>query len=160
MPVNTPRIIIFGIDCTPLFATIRSMERFIIVKGEPASKANSRRLITIGGKPRFIKSSKALSYADAFNLQVSKVEPLLIDELSVYMWIYYVTQRPDLDESLILDLLQGKIYVNDRQVRERHIYHYIDKDNPRVEIYVKSREKEEGLALLDAIKDSQRKERS
>lgn len=128
------------------------MERFIIVKGEPASKANSRRLITVGGKPRFIKSSKALSYAEAFSLQVLKVEPLLIDELSVYMWIYYATQRPDLDESLILDLLQDKIYINDRQVRERHVYHYIDKDNPRVEIYVKSRDKNDGLLLLEKIK--------
>lgn len=128
------------------------MERFIIVKGEPASKANSRRLITVGGKPRFIKSSKALSYAEAFSLQVLKVEPLLVDELSVYMWIYYATQRPDLDESLILDLLQGKIYINDRQVRERHVYHYIDKDNPRVEIYVKSRDKDDGLLLLEKIK--------
>ena len=134
------------------------MERFIIVKGEPASKANSRRLITVGGKPRFIKSSKALSYAEAFSLQVLKVEPLLIDELSVYMWIYYASQRPDLDESLILDLLQGKIYINDRQVRERHVYHYIDKDNPRVEIYVKSRNKDEGLALLDVIQDKKRKD--
>ena len=128
------------------------MERFIIVKGEPASKANSRRLITVGGKPRFIKSSKALSYAEAFSLQVLKVEPLLVDELSVYMWIYYATQRPDLDESLILDLLQDKIYINDRQVRERHVYHYIDKDNPRVEIYVKSRDKDDGLLLLEKIK--------
>lgn len=136
------------------------MERYIVVKGEPASKANSRRLITVGGKPRFIKSSKALSYAEAFSLQVLKIEPLLIDELSVYMWIYYASQRPDLDESLILDLLQGKIYINDRQVRERHVYHYIDKDNPRVEIYVKSRNKDEGLALLDVIKDKQRKEHS
>lgn len=136
------------------------MERYIVVKGEPASKANSRRLITVGGKPRFIKSSKALSYAEAFSLQVLKIEPLLIDELSVYMWIYYASQRPDLDESLILDLLQGKIYINDRQVRERHVYHYIDKDNPRVEIYVKSRNKDEGLALLDVIKDKQREERS
>lgn len=134
------------------------MERFIIVKGEPASKANSRRLITVGGKPRFIKSSKALSYAEAFSLQVLKVEPLLIGELSVYMWIYYASQRPDLDESLILDLLQGKIYINDRQVRERHVYHYIDKDNPRVEIYVKSRNKDEGLALLDVIQDKKRKD--
>jgi len=106
----------------------------------------------VGGKPRFIKSSKALSYAEAFSLQVLKVEPLLVDELSVYMWIYYATQRPDLDESLILDLLQGKIYINDRQVRERHVYHYIDKDNPRVEIYVKSRDKDDGLLLLEKIK--------
>ena len=37
-----------------------------VVKGEPASKANSRRLVTIGGRPRFIKSKKALDYVKAF----------------------------------------------------------------------------------------------
>lgn len=115
------------------------MERYLVVHGEPASKANSRRLVTVRGKPMFIKSSKAIGYANDFNLQVRKVEPLLLGELSVHMWMYYATQRPDLDESLVLDLLQGKIYVNDRQVRERHIYHAIDKHDPRVEIFVTER---------------------
>ncbi len=114
-------------------------ERYLVVKGEPASKANSRRLVTIGGKPRSIKSAKALSYADAFNLQVQPVEPLLEGELAVTMHIHYASQRPDLDESLILDLLQGKLYANDRQVRERHVYHFIDKLNPRTEIWIRPR---------------------
>jgi Holliday junction resolvase RusA-like endonuclease len=120
------------------------MHRYLVVKGEPASKANSRRLISMGGKPRVIKSAKALSYAEAFNLQVKKVEPLLEGELRVDMWIYYASQRPDLDESLILDLLQGKLYLNDRQVRERHTHHFIDKDDPRVEILIQQRDKSFG----------------
>ena len=116
------------------------MERHLIVNGEPASKANSRRLVSIGGKPRSIKSKKALSYADAFLLQVKPVEPLLEGELAVTMHIYYASQRPDLDESLILDLLQGVLYKNDRQVREKHIEHFIDKANPRTEIWVRPRD--------------------
>ena len=116
------------------------MDRYLIVYGEPASKANSRRLITVGGKPRFIKSSKALGYAEDFKRQVPRVEPMLEGELRVDMWIYYASQRPDLDESLILDLLQEKIYLNDRQVRERHVHHFIDKNNPRVEILVQPRD--------------------
>ena len=116
------------------------MEVYLVVQGEPASKANSRRLVTIGGKPRSIKSAKALSYADAFNLQVQPVEPLLEGELAVTMNIYYASQRPDLDESLILDLLQGKLYKNDRQVREKHVYHFVDKLNPRTEISVRPRD--------------------
>jgi len=116
------------------------MEIHLVVKGEPASKANSRRLVSIGGKPRSIKSAKALSYADAFNLQVQPIEPLLQGELAVTMNIYYASQRPDLDESLILDLLQGKLYANDRQVRERHVYHFVDKLNPRTEIWVRPRD--------------------
>lgn len=121
------------------------MHRYLIVKGEPASKANSRRLITVGGSPRFIKSAKALNYAEAFNLQVKRVDPLLEGELRVDMWIYYASQRPDLDESLILDLLQNKLYLNDRQVRERHIHHFVDKEDPRVEILIQQRESEIAL---------------
>jgi Holliday junction resolvase RusA-like endonuclease len=61
-------------------------------------------------------------------------------ELRMDIWIYYATQRPDLDESLILDLLQGKVYENDRQVRERHVYHQIDKASPRIEVIIRPRD--------------------
>ena len=114
---------------------------YLVIKGEPASKANSRRLIWRGKSPAFIKSAKALSYADAFKLQAQPIEPLLEGEVSITMHIYYATQRPDLDESLILDLLQGILYKNDRQVREKHIEHFIDRDNPRVEIWASHRMK-------------------
>ena len=50
--------------------------------------------------------------------------------------IFYATRRPDLDESLILDLLQGVIYKNDRQVKEKHVYWGLDPANPRTEIIV------------------------
>ena len=52
------------------------------------------------------------------------------------MWIYYASRRPDLDESLILDLLQGLVYLNDRQVKERHVFWGLDKDKPRVEMII------------------------
>ena len=56
--------------------------------------------------------------------------------LSVVCDIYYANNRPDLDEALILDGLQGLIYKNDRQVREKHVFHHIDKFNPRAEVRV------------------------
>jgi Holliday junction resolvase RusA-like endonuclease len=52
------------------------------------------------------------------------------------MKIYYASRRPDLDESLILDLMQGIIYENDRSVKEKHIFWGLDKENPRAEITV------------------------
>lgn len=121
------------------------MSVFLTVLGEPASKANSRRIIMRGRKPMSIKSEKALNYADFFNSQVRPIPELMDGELRVDMWIYYASQRPDLDESLILDLLQGKVYINDRQVRERHVYHHIDKANPRTSILVRKRQPGEGL---------------
>lgn len=106
------------------------------IEGEPASKANSRKLVTIRGRPAFIKSQKARDYGDSFKLQCPKLSPLMTGDLAVIMTIYYASRRPDLDESLILDLMQGLIYENDRQVKERHIYWGLDKTNPRSVITV------------------------
>lgn len=103
--------------------------------GEPASKSNSRKIVRFGGISRLIKSSKALTYSAAFKQQaVSGV--LLEGDLCVTIHIWYASRRPDLDESLILDLLQDVAYKNDRQVKEKHIYHHLDKENPRCEIVV------------------------
>ena len=109
-----------------------------VVKGQCYSKANSRRLVSIGGKPRFIKSTQALKYAEDFAWQCPKKETLIPKDkdVSVKMTRYYQNRRPDLDESLILDLMQGMIYENDRSVKEKHIFHGIDKENPRAEIEV------------------------
>jgi hypothetical protein len=107
----------------------------LIIYGEPASKSNSRRLVSIRGRPAVIKSSKALAYAKMFKQQCVR-KKLLEGDVAVHMTIYYASRRPDLDESLILDLLQDVAYTNDRQVREKHIYWGLDKTNPRCEIKV------------------------
>jgi Holliday junction resolvase RusA-like endonuclease len=107
-----------------------------IIFGEPASKANSRRVVHYGGMSRLIKSKKALSYADAFRQQCGKLPTLMTGDLRVTLHIFYASRRPDLDESLILDLMQGLIYENDRQVKERHCYWGLDPDNPRAEIII------------------------
>ncbi|MCG3772253.1 MAG: hypothetical protein JW384_03460 [Nitrosomonadaceae bacterium] len=108
------------------------------IYGEPASKSNSRRIVRRGKHIAVIKSSKALSYLDAFKIQCPKPPKMLEGDLVVTMTIYYASRRPDLDESLILDAMQGFIYLNDRQVKERHTYWGLDKENPRAEILVES----------------------
>ena len=89
--------------------------------------------------PRFIISAKALSFVQAFQLQCPKVDPLLEEDLSVTMTIYYTSRRPDLDESVVLDAMQNFIYKNDRQVKEKHIFWGLDKTNPRVEVEINER---------------------
>jgi hypothetical protein len=67
----------------------------------------------------------------------------------VTLRIFYASERPDLDESVMLDVLQDRyrqgrarelvqkgVYRNDRQVREKHVFHAIDRTNPRAEIEV------------------------
>lgn len=108
-----------------------------VIFGEPASKANSRKLVTIRGRPAFIKSQKARDYVEAFKKQCPSLgDQMLEGELYVRMTIYYASRRPDLDESVILDCMQDLIYKNDRQVREKHVYWGLDKENPRAEIEV------------------------
>jgi hypothetical protein len=107
-----------------------------IIFGEPASKANSRRVVRIGGMSRLIKSKKALTYSDVFRQQCGKLPTLMTGDLRITLHIFYASRRPDLDESLILDLMQGLIYENDRQVKERHCYWGLDLENPRSEIII------------------------
>lgn len=112
-----------------------------IIFGEPASKANSRRVVRFGSMSRLIKSQKALDYSEMFKQQVTPITPLITQDVRITLHIFYASRRPDLDESLILDLLQGILYVNDRQVKEKHVYWGLDKDNPRTEILLETLEK-------------------
>jgi hypothetical protein len=109
--------------------------------GEPASKSNQRRLVSHKGKPRFIKSKKAIDYVMAVRMQLAHRNIIIFPkdiDVAVTMKIYYASRRPDLDESVILDALQNIVYVNDRQVKEKHIYWGLDKHEPRCEVEVRS----------------------
>lgn len=127
------------------------MIRFTIL-GEAASKANSRKLVKFGDRPAIIKSQKARNYERDALLQIpAHAKQMLSVPVRVTIRVYYASERPDLDESVILDVLQAKytrqadgtrtlerkgVYVNDRQVREKHIFHAIDRANPRAEIEI------------------------
>ena len=106
------------------------------IYGEPASKANSRRLVSFRGKARFIKSKKALDFIKQFQQQIPSGITPVGGDLKVTITIFYASRRPDLDESLILDAMQGFVYANDRQVKEKHIFWRLDRANPRSEIRV------------------------
>jgi len=125
----------------------------LTIFGEPVSKANSRELVTIAGRPAFIKSKKALAYERDARLQIPvRVRLMLQGPVRVTLRLFYASERPDLDESIVLDVLQARyqrptktdkrvliqrgVYVNDRQVREKHVFHAIDKAMPRAEIEV------------------------
>jgi Holliday junction resolvase RusA-like endonuclease len=123
------------------------------ILGEPASKANSRKVVTFGERKAIIKGEKALSYEKDALRQIPPACRLQVEgPVSVTMRIFYATERPDLDESLILDVLQDRykgkgearvlvqrgVYRNDRQVREKHVFHAIDRKNPRTEIVIET----------------------
>lgn len=105
------------------------------ITGEPASKSNSRRIVRIHGNTRIIKSKKALEYRDNFLSQVSPPDVPIEGDVELEVVVWYKTRRPDLDISLIMDLLQeGLVIVNDRQIKVIKAYHQLDKLNPRSSI--------------------------
>jgi hypothetical protein len=114
----------------------RSRTLTMTILGEPASKANSRQLVRFGKRPAFIKSPKARAYAQSAAMQVTRAKPLMEGPLGVVIKIYYASERPDLDESVILDVLQGRVYKNDRQVRKKFVEHAIDRVNPRAHVTI------------------------
>lgn len=104
------------------------------ISGELASKANSRKLVTIHGKPRFIKSDKAREWERIALYQIPPDHKLgLTGAIRMTATIYYASNRPDLDPSLLMDVLQkAGVYANDRQIQEQHLYKRKDPLNPRV----------------------------
>jgi len=107
-----------------------------VILGEPASKANSRKIVNFGKRMALIKSQKARNYEKIFADQCPVLKNLIENDVKVELIIYYASRRPDLDESVILDCMQGKIYVNDRQVKQKHIYWGLDKERPRTHVRV------------------------
>jgi hypothetical protein len=147
-------------------STGKNLVKFVIL-GEPASKANMRQLVKFGNRPAIIKSKKALNYVSAFSLQCPQMVPPIEKDIAVWMRIYYSSRRPDLDEAVVLDAMQSvvrnvkdpktkkiierivvrnNVYKNDRQVKEKHIFWGLDKENPRVEIAIREWDEEAAAA--------------
>jgi len=112
----------------------------LIIYGEPASKANSRKIVNFGKRFASIKSDKARNYEKEFAKQCPTLENIIENDVKVELIVYYASRRPDLDESVILDCMQGKIYVNDRQVKQKIVYWGLDRDTPRTHIRVSTLE--------------------
>jgi Holliday junction resolvase RusA-like endonuclease len=139
------------------------------IHGEAASKANSRELVTRGGKPMFIKSKKALAFeAEALRQIPPKARLRLQGPVRVTLRMFYASERPDLDEAVVLDVLQDRyksvpipgqpdakervlvqhgVIRNDRQVREKHVYWALDRLMPRTEVLIEPLQPQQGALL-------------
>ena len=134
------------------------------ILGQPCSKSNTSQIVTLGkgeeARSSITKSKAAKQYErDALRQIPSRARQRLTGPVRVSIVLYYANERSDLDESLILDVLQDRwknrkrdphanggmtervllqdgVYRNDRQVRERHVWHRIDAANPRAVIRI------------------------
>lgn len=134
------------------------------IRGQAASKANSRRLVNFGERLASVKSKPALAFErDAIRQIPAFARQRLEGPVRVTLRIFYTSERPDLDESLVLDamqdrwhghgerrqLVQSGVYRNDRQVREKHIFWGLDPANPRVEVEVEAVHAQQAALVLE-----------
>jgi len=100
---------------------------------------------------QFARSAEALKFARDAQKQLPPACRVMFDcAVCVTLRMFYPNQRSDLDESIVLDALQAQyrmhggqrvllargVYMNDRQVKEKHVYWNLDRSNPRVEVVV------------------------
>ena len=111
-----------------------------LIIGQPYSKANSRQIVIVKGQTRIVKSREALRYLADFAKQCPVLDPLFEGPVHVHIEIWYESNKPDLDESLILDAMQLRIYRNDRQVKQKTVIGRVDPVQPRALIRVQALE--------------------
>lgn len=130
----------------------------LMVPGELKSGKNRRRLIRAGNLPRSILSKEAAIYSESFRAYAKPLpeDKLLTSPLRLWVRIYYSSRRPDLEESLLFDLLEGVIYRNDRQVWDKHVSKWFDTEHPRVEIEAEELSEEEISAREQELKARRR----
>jgi Holliday junction resolvase RusA-like endonuclease len=136
-----------------------------VVHGALPSKANSRKLVTVGApgnrRPLFIKSADAREYEEQFRLAVlssnlGNTIPLGHEKLELHVVVFQESLRRDLDIELLCDVLQKSgVIVNDRRFWRKVMERRIDKANARVEFTVRALSLEgEGKRCEPTDKDS------
>ena len=58
------------------------------ILGEPASKANSRQIVMLKGRPAVIKSKKARDYVKTFQMQCPVLKPLIEGDVCAEIQIF------------------------------------------------------------------------
>ena len=109
------------------------------ILGDVPSKANSYKIITIGGHSSLSKTQNLKVYEKSFFLQCPCRGVNISKFFSIDIDVFYANNRKDLDGSfkILLDCLQQcKVIKNDRECVEIHARKMVDKVNPRVTITI------------------------
>ena len=113
----------------------------MVIKGDVPSKANSYKIITIGGHASLSKTKVLKEYEKSLYLQCPYRGLNITTFFTIDMDVYYANNRKDLDGSfkILLDSLQQcGVIKNDRECVEIHARKLIDKNDPRVEITIRT----------------------
>ena len=116
-------------------------EYAMTILGDVLSKANSYKIITIGGHSSLSKTQRLKEYEKSFFLQCPCRNVNITSFFSIDIDVFYANNRKDLDGAfkILLDCLQMcNVIKNDRECVEIHARKMVDKANPRVEIKIRT----------------------
>lgn len=111
------------------------------ILGNPPSKSNCYRIITLNGHGSLCKTKALKDYENLFFIQCNHYRNSIIEGyFEFHIDVFYPSQRSDLDNSLkcVLDCLQkvGAIK-NDNKCVKIVAQKYLDKHTPRIEFIIK-----------------------
>ena len=110
-----------------------------IIHGQPPSKSNCYKVITIRGHGSLGKTTALKKYEESFFMQCSLRNAMISHRFKLIADVFFRSDQPDLDNAfkVVLDCLQScKAIKNDRLCAEIHARKLIDKENPRVEFTI------------------------
>lgn len=112
-----------------------------VVKGNVPSKSNCYKIITLNGHGSLAKTKALKEYEESFMWQCGVYRNANISTpFEFHVNVYYPSKRSDLDNAMkiILDCLQKvKAISNDNLCCKIVAQKFIDKDNARVEFFIK-----------------------
>ena len=108
-----------------------------VIYGQPPSKSNQYRIITLSGHGSLAKTTTLKEYEKRFYLECGAYRNRNIKGFfEIYLDVYFQSNRPDIDNCLkvVLDCLQScKAITNDRNCVKIVANKFIDKNCPRIE---------------------------
>ena len=111
------------------------------IYGNPPSKSNCYKIITLSGHGSLCKTKALKQYENDFYIQCNHYRNKNIaGYFEIYIDVFYPSQRSDLDNSLkcVLDCLQKvKAIDNDNKAVKIVAQKFLDKANPRIEFLIK-----------------------
>jgi Holliday junction resolvase RusA-like endonuclease len=112
-----------------------------VIFGNPPSKSNCYKIITLNGHGSLAKTKALKQYENDFYIQCNKYRNANIDTYFEFeVDVYYPSQRSDLDNCLkvVLDCLQKvKAIANDNKCVKIVARKFLDKLKPRIEFTIK-----------------------
>ena len=108
-----------------------------VIYGQPPSKSNQYRIITLSGHGSLAKTTTLKEYEKRFYLECGAYRNRNIKGFfEIYLDVYFQSNRPDIDNCLkvVLDCLQScKAITNDRNCVKIVANKFIDRIRPRLE---------------------------